>query len=179
MESVFVKNISATSISINEYNNASDNATIETPQRGFFITPSVVDGRPNDITGYLVSAMSEQGKLGFISPDSLEPNVDIKEEVTQDLITDTINLNIKNGSIKLATLSLVPYEGTTITLNNSFITENSLIFLSVNNYTGVYGNNALVTYCQPPTLGQVQITLFNDNPLRSLNGTFTIKFLIL
>ena len=67
-----------TSLYIKESNESSSNATDDTPSSGLFISPSSnVPGRPSDISGFIVTASNELGKLefsdsvGFISLNDL------------------------------------------------------------------------------------------------------------
>lgn len=57
------------SVVIPEYNNADTNATAEYPTSGFFMEPSTVAGRAADVSGFLVSSATEDGKLEFSDPD--------------------------------------------------------------------------------------------------------------
>ena len=53
-----------------ESNNADTNANMETEGSGFFITPSPnVPLRPSDITGFLLTAATQEGKLEYSDPD--------------------------------------------------------------------------------------------------------------
>jgi len=56
---------------IDESNNTSTFATAETSNTGLFIIPSQgVPARPDDITGYVLTAANEEGKLQWSSPDT-------------------------------------------------------------------------------------------------------------
>jgi hypothetical protein len=59
------------SILINEYNAAGVNVDSSWAQKGVFLSPSEIVGRPDDITGYIVTAANEYGKLDFSDPDGL------------------------------------------------------------------------------------------------------------
>lgn len=68
-----------TSIVTPEDNNAGTNATTETPASGMFLTPSTVAGRAADVTGFLVVAATEQGKLEFADPDGFLALTDLSD----------------------------------------------------------------------------------------------------
>jgi len=176
-----VENIDiVSSLSLNENNNASENATQETPQRGLFLTPSSIDGRVEDVTGMVVVAKTNQGKLGFLPTDELEGYIRPKGEALQDDISDPIILNARTGTIQIANLTLVPYDGDSIILSNSFIDVGSLIFITTVDYTDTLGTQSNITwFVNPPTLGQVEIFFFNNSPTRSFSGSFTFSFLVL
>lgn len=59
------------SILISEYNAAGVNVDSSWAQKGVFLSPSEIVGRPDDITGYIVTAANEYGKLDFSDPDGL------------------------------------------------------------------------------------------------------------
>ena len=114
MESLEVPDILVTNLRISEFNTNSTNSNNETPSSGLFLVPSTsVMGRPSDITGYLVSAANNLGKLEFVDQDGLlslkelSDVTDIGEpsdnQVLQyDLATDMWN----NQSIILPPMSL-------------------------------------------------------------------------
>ena len=54
-----------TSLVIKESNDSSFNANELIFASGLFMNPSTVPGRPTDITGYVVTASNELGKLEF------------------------------------------------------------------------------------------------------------------
>lgn len=112
-QSLEVPDILVKNLRIPEFNNTSTNSNNETPSSGLFLVPSTsVIGRPSDITGYLVSAANELGKLEFVDQDgllSLKELSDVSDlgpsdnQVLQyDLATDVWN----NQSIILPPMSL-------------------------------------------------------------------------
>lgn len=181
MTSRVLNNLNSTSVAIDEQNNASTNATNDTPQSGLFITPSTISGRLADVTGMVVAAMTSQGKLGFVSTDDIEPNITPTGTATQALIADPITINAIAGVVTLANITFGPQVGDTITMNNSFISDSdSMIFTSTVGYTGTYGvDSNLVIYPHTPTPGQVDITIYNDSETRSFDGAFSFSFFVL
>lgn len=113
-QSLEVPDILVKNLRIPEFNNTSTNSNNETPSSGLFLVPSTsVLGRPSDITGYLVSAANELGKLEFVDQDgllSLKELSDVSDmgipsdnQILQyDLATDVWN----NQSIILPPMSL-------------------------------------------------------------------------
>ena len=85
------------SISVHEQNNASTSATDDTVASGIFLSPSNIDGRPEDVTGMVVVSATDQGKLGFTPTDDLEATITPTGTTTQVLISDPITLNTRAG----------------------------------------------------------------------------------
>jgi hypothetical protein len=73
-----------TSILIDEANNAETTANAETPSSGLFLTPSTVAGRAADVTGFLVVAATEEGKLEFSDPDGFLSLDDLSDVTITD-----------------------------------------------------------------------------------------------
>lgn len=68
--SPFFNNINIkTSLVVNEENNSKENANVSTPESGLFLSPSTVDARTADITGFFVTSANSLGKLEFTDPD--------------------------------------------------------------------------------------------------------------
>jgi len=85
MSSDFFNALRINACSIQESNNSSSDASRDTTGNGLFIPPSEgVSGRPDDITGYILSAANEQGKLQWSSPDlvSLPASIESIGELT-------------------------------------------------------------------------------------------------
>ena len=147
-----------TSLFIKESNDSSSNATDDTPSSGLFISPSSnVPGRPTNITGFIVTASNELGKLefsdsvGFISLNDLS-------DVTITNVQDEDFLKYDAGTQQWINVSLsltfVTVDGVQ-TLTNKTMTDNS------NNLTarGLFsdsGSNTVSVFASPnPTSGQV------------------------
>lgn len=102
-----------TSLMVDESNNDMDDATIETPQSGLFISPSVIAGR-DPVTGFLVTAENTYGKLefsdptGFLSLDQLS-DVVITSEATNNVLTynGTNWVNVDDITLDSMTLTKV------------------------------------------------------------------------
>jgi len=120
-----------TSISIDEENNAGTNATSETPLSGLFINPSVVGGRPADISGFLVTSENEYGKLEFSNPDgflSLDElsDVTITAAATNNLLSyngtvwvNTDDVSVDSVTITKGTVTQITSLVTPVTVNAS------------------------------------------------------------
>jgi len=86
LESLRIENLNVvTSLKIDESNNAETNATDLTNASGLFLTPSVVAARPDDISGYIATAATEQGKVEWSSPADLGSSILLNDLSDVDL----------------------------------------------------------------------------------------------
>jgi len=113
-QSLEVSDILSKNLRIEEFNTNSTNSNNETGSSGLFLVPSTsVLGRPSDITGYIVSAANELGKLEFVDPDGLlsleelsDTTINIPNTDNQILQYDLATDNWCNQSIILPPVSL-------------------------------------------------------------------------
>lgn len=153
-----------TSINIDEYNNASVDANLETSSSGIFLSPSIdVLGRPMDITGFVVTAANEYGKLEF---SNLSTTLSL-EDLSDVIITAPINGD------------RLMFDGTDWINQQMLITITSLsdvnITLPVANqilfYTGTQWENQNIPVLSLNDLSDVTINSPLLNQLLSYNGT--------
>ena len=58
-----------TSALIDENNNNETNSNDQTPESGFFLSPSTISGRSSDVSNFAVTAANSYGKLEFTDPN--------------------------------------------------------------------------------------------------------------
>lgn len=119
-----------TSLVVGEHADNNDNANNATTTSGIFITPSVVSGRPSDITDYVISASDEYGKFSFVEQAfdlSLLPRVDVVQTVD---INESVTANGRHGKITTVD-SLVINQGAfeEFVVYNQYVDTDSIILL--------------------------------------------------
>lgn len=93
---------------------------------------------------------------------------------------NTVTINEYTGKITTATLTTAAGATEAITLNNSVITALSTVLVVVENYSGtLFTNGVPVLLKAVPAAGSAVITLGNIHATNALNGTVTLKFIIL
>jgi hypothetical protein len=93
--------------------------------------------------------------------------------------SNTPTINARCGKFTTATLTTAANTGTTITLTNSNITTTSNVLVYVEAYSGTYSTNGVpMVFKVLPNTGSATITLGNISA-NALNGTVTLKFIVL
>lgn len=91
--------------------------------------------------------------------------------------TPTINAN--TGKFTTATLTTAANTSATITLTNSKITSTSNVLVYIEGYSGTYSTNGVPrVFRVTPAAGSVAIVIGNISA-NALNGTLTLKFIVL
>ena len=112
------------SITINENNNNSVFSTQSKEDLGIFLIPSKgVPGRPEDVTGYILTASDEYGKLEWTSGGQFG-NVDGPSSSTNNAIVrwdNTTGKLIKNSNVTIDDTGSITLQGITIKSSNPTI----------------------------------------------------------
>ena len=117
-----------TSLVVGENDDNSDNFNEETKTSGFFLTPSIVDERPDDITGYVLSSQNQYGKVIYTEQEfELIPTP--KVDVIQ--MEDTVIANGRCGTISTLDLFINTGDFIDIIVSNQYVSTDSTVLTTL------------------------------------------------
>jgi hypothetical protein len=176
---------------IDEFNNGETGATSQTPISGLFVNPSVVAGRPDDISGYVYTA-TENGKAQITDPVDLAADMSLGDlngvEITSpaagqylqfdgaDWINQSVNLD-DLGDVTItapAANNIISFDGAdwvngnTVTLA-TVTTTNMGTGAAATDLVGFYGEAAIAR----PAVDGTTVTGFAANSSTIASGDAT------
>lgn len=126
-----------------------------------------------------------QQKNIFARASDVNPIIDAVNGMGgDDLVTasgsNTPTINNSTGKIVTASLTTAAATAATITLTNSVIKSTSNVVAWIENYSGTLVSNGIPVLVKVvPSTGSVALTFVNIHASNALNGTLTIRFIVL
>jgi hypothetical protein len=138
--------------------------------------------------GRQAQLVNGQGNNIFVRASDFNPVLDFLNARLGEFSSSTDNsatgnsvtINKYSGKITTGTLTTAALGTQAITLTNSYIASTSNVIAWVENYSGTVVTNGIpMIFKSTPAAGSATITLINMHSANALNGTVTIKFIVL